>query len=95
MYLKDEVGMAGSKITQTRFVGIITFTIHPYACFSLMHLSMVTHWCYPYTKLNIIVRMWEKFTIISSYRGWGVITFDHVWVVSLIPAPTKKESVGM
>ena len=26
--------MAGSKSTQTRFVGIITFIIHPYACFS-------------------------------------------------------------
>ena len=25
--------MAGSKSTQTRFVGIITSTIHPYACF--------------------------------------------------------------
>ena len=33
MKLKDEVGMAGSKSTQTRFVGIITSTIHPYACF--------------------------------------------------------------
>ena len=31
--LKDEVGMVGSKNTQTRFVGIITSTIHPYACF--------------------------------------------------------------
>ena len=31
--LKDEVGMAGPKSTQTRFVGIITSTIHPYACF--------------------------------------------------------------
>ena len=29
--LKDEVGMAGSKSTQTGFVGIITSTIHPYA----------------------------------------------------------------
>ena len=26
--------MAGSKSTQTRFVVIITSTIHPYACFS-------------------------------------------------------------
>ena len=32
--LKDEVGMVGPKNTQTRFVGIITSTIHPYACFS-------------------------------------------------------------
>ena len=29
--LKDEVGMAGSNSTQTRFVRIITSTIHPYA----------------------------------------------------------------
>jgi hypothetical protein len=27
--LKDEVGMAGPKSTQTRIVGIITSTIHP------------------------------------------------------------------
>ena len=33
MKLTDEVGMAGPKSTQTRFVGIITSTIHPYACF--------------------------------------------------------------
>ena len=26
--------MVGPKNTQTRFVGIITSTIHPYACFS-------------------------------------------------------------
>ena len=31
--LKDKVGMEGSKSTQTRSVGIITSTIHPYACF--------------------------------------------------------------
>jgi hypothetical protein len=32
MKLKDEVGMAGPKSTQTGFVGIITSTIiHPYA----------------------------------------------------------------
>ena len=29
MKLKDEVGMAGSKSTQTRFVVIITFAVHP------------------------------------------------------------------
>ena len=32
--LKDEVGMAGTKSTQTRFVGIIISTVHPLACFS-------------------------------------------------------------
>ena len=39
--LKDEAGMAGSKSIQTRFVGINTSTIHPYACFlsSSMHGS--------------------------------------------------------
>jgi hypothetical protein len=31
--MKDEVGMAGPKSTQTIFVRIITSTIHPYACF--------------------------------------------------------------
>ena len=31
--MKDEVGMAGSKSIQTRFVGIITSTMHPYVCF--------------------------------------------------------------
>ena len=34
MKLKGEVGIAGSKSTRTRFVGIITSTVHPYACFS-------------------------------------------------------------
>jgi hypothetical protein len=33
MKLKDEVGMAGPKSTQIRFVGIIISTIYPYACF--------------------------------------------------------------
>ena len=33
MKLKDEVGMGGPKGTQTRFVGIIMSTIHPYICF--------------------------------------------------------------
>ena len=31
--IKDKVGMAGSKSTQKRLVGIITSTIHPYTCF--------------------------------------------------------------
>ena len=32
--LKDEIGMAGSKSTQTRFVRHKhNFAIHPYACF--------------------------------------------------------------
>ena len=37
MKLKNEVGMGGSKSTQTRFLGIITSTIHPYACFLDYH----------------------------------------------------------
>ena len=32
MKLKDEVGMGGPKSTQTRFVGIIMYTLHPYTC---------------------------------------------------------------
>jgi hypothetical protein len=31
--IEDEVGMAGPKNTQTRFVGLIMSTIHPYVCF--------------------------------------------------------------
>ena len=34
--LKDEVGIAGSKSTQTRFVRIIISIKHPYACFLSM-----------------------------------------------------------
>ena len=36
--IEGEVGMAGSKSTQIRFVGIITFTIHPYACFLSIYM---------------------------------------------------------
>ena len=32
--LKGEVGMAVPKSTQTRVVGINTYMVHPYACFS-------------------------------------------------------------
>ena len=38
MKLKDEVGMAGPRSTQTKFLGIIISNVHPYACFS--RLSM-------------------------------------------------------
>ena len=31
--------MVGPKNTQTRFVGIITSTIHPYACFSIKSIE--------------------------------------------------------
>ena len=30
---RGEVGMAVPKSTQTRVVGIITYMVHPYACF--------------------------------------------------------------
>ena len=43
MKLKDEVGMAGPKSTQTRFVGIITSTIHPYACVLSVLSSYMGH----------------------------------------------------
>ena len=32
--LKGKVGMVVPKSTQTRVVGIITYMVHPYACFS-------------------------------------------------------------
>jgi hypothetical protein len=38
--LKNEVGMAGPKRTKARFVGIITPTVHPYACFSRLPYSL-------------------------------------------------------
>ena len=64
-----------------------------------MHLSMVTHWCCPYAISNI-VRMWGKFTILKKRVATAVgdNRFDHRisdWIVSLIPAPTQKVSVGM
>ena len=45
--LKDEVGMAGSNSTQSRFVGVITSTIHPYAYFFsvTIRLLMSTFLC--------------------------------------------------
>ena len=54
MKLKDEVGMAGSESTQTKFVEIITLIllyIPTLAFFPIiMRLLIVTHWCY-----NIII----------------------------------------
>ena len=49
MKLKDEVGMAGPKSTQTRFGDNYIHYIHPYASlFRLLAicLLMVTHQCY-------------------------------------------------
>ena len=37
--------MAGSKSTQTRFVGIITSNIHPYACFSHLPCTYSVYSC--------------------------------------------------
>ena len=38
--LKDEVEMAGSKSIRTRFIGITTSTIHPYACLSCIDVDL-------------------------------------------------------
>ena len=43
--LKDEVGMAMPKSTQTRVVGIITYMVHPYACFSHYGIYNVMYTC--------------------------------------------------
>ena len=69
MKLKDEVGMAGPKSTQTRFVGIIMSTIHPYMLASLIivHLLMVTHCFYTMSCGR------------NSPLGWGIIGFD--WLI--------------
>ena len=62
MKLKDEVGMAGSKSTQTRYIaiGIITLIslhVHPYACFFFYYHALVDgdpcHWCY-ILSLNLL-----------------------------------------
>ena len=50
-----EVGMAGSKSTQTKFVGIIVSMHLDYTslCLLFMYLLMVINWCYiPYTNSN-------------------------------------------
>ena len=43
--LKGEVGMAMPKSTQTRVVGIITYMVHPYACFSHYGAMSCIHAC--------------------------------------------------
>ena len=65
--LKDEVGMAVPKSTQTRFVGIITSTIHLYACF----LSMRVNTCINDNRCKIYIA--EKCLFIAyheSHENW-------------------------
>ena len=75
--LRDEVGMAGSTSTQTRFVGIITSTIWPYMFFSRLSC---TCWWWPISailNLNLLC-MWEKFMLSSMLiENGGVISLDH------------------
>ena len=81
----DEVGMAGSKSTQTRFVrdNRIYYTS---LCllFSIMHLLMLD-W----------VRMWETFKLFPRCHdgsGWSVLIQSHYYWLFLHPS---KASVGM
>ena len=106
MKLKDEVGMAGPKSTQTRFVGIITSTIHPYACFSCIY------WC----RLPVLLLQFGYIFFESSCQGLYMLVVEIIliWLVGgggfasqlivawlhgqFIPAhhiATKKASVGM
>ena len=61
--LKDEVGMAGSKSRQTRFVGIITFTIHPYACFSRLSCA---YWC------RLVRRCYPSVSVLDLHAGENI-----------------------
>ena len=76
--LKDEVGMTGSKSTQTRFVvGIIIYTIHPYAWFSSLHgLIKWDAWsiAYPFPQTHIDIRF--DFRLIMSWKHC------HDWAMS-------------
>ena len=70
MKLKDEVGMAGSKSTQTRFVVIIAFTIYipTLACFDY-HMSV---------DGDPLV-LYPQFVSYACHRGGGggeLISFD-------------------
>ena len=102
--MKDEVGMAGPKSTQTRFVGIITFTIHPYACFSrssCMLLLMSTpiqesgYFCF-----SVLVPSFEPFWLFAWEKFQLALLVLLLWLMRgwFIPAPgvaTQKASVGM
>jgi hypothetical protein len=107
----DEVGMAGSKSTQTRFVEIIPSIIHPYACFSRLscNLLMLTPIVLPgsgHSCFNIIlVLFFESSWLYACGRNpyfycdsWGGIVswLSHYWLVySCASYTTQKASVGM
>ena len=75
----------GSKSTQTRFVGIITFTIHihPYVCFSRLSC---TYWC----RLVVSVLDLHAGEIIPLWLRIAVSSLLHP-----IHIDTQKASVGM
>ena len=85
--LKDEVGMVGSKRTQTRFVGIITFIIHPYACFSRLSCA---YWC----RLVCAILQWVFSTCMrEKISPMAQDNFDSL--LHPMHIDTQKASVGM
>ena len=86
--------MAGSKSTQTR-LGIITFTIHPYACFSRLSCS---YWWWPVGAiLNLNLLCYRHVGEIHyAHMGWGIISFDRRITAWLVNSCTYlKSSVGL
>ena len=83
MKLKDEVEMGGSKSTQTRFVGIIMSTIHPYACFSRLAIMCLFINC----DSLVLSLTYYPLAIIMAGRGGGVTLLPGYF----IPVPILKK----
>ena len=93
--MKNEVGMAGSKSTQTRDIAT---TIHPYACFSRL---LAMHLYINFNNVNVFVEcgIWETFrlfpiiylvvTMVWVYQFW----FNRI-ITGYFCIP-QKASVGM
>ena len=89
-------GQEGRKV-QIRFVGIFTSTIATSLCLLfliIMHLLMVTHWCYPSINLNLLCT-WEKFILSTMLilGGGGIISLDHcitAWLVNFCTYSKSK-----
>ena len=84
--------MARSKSTHTSFVGILTFTIHPYACFSRLSCA---YWCW----LVHAILQWVFSTCMQEKHPilWlRIVGFDSVaLLLHPMHIDTQKASVGM
>ncbi len=58
--LKGEVGMAVPKSNQTRVVGIITYLVHPYACFQVTACMILKFLLLFSTYYNPLIIIWMR-----------------------------------